>query len=133
MELHLKVAGYIMIFLSLIHVFFPRYFNWKKEFAAVSLLSRQVMYVHTFFIGLMVLLMGLCCIYAAEDLLHTHLGQLLALGLFIFWGCRLLFQFFVYSPSLWKGKRFETIVHVLFTALWGYFSVVFWLVFRAAA
>lgn len=88
------------------------------------------MYVHTFFIALVVLLMGLCCIYAAEDILQTRLGHLLALGCFIFWAIRLLFQFFVYSPALWRGKRFETTVHVLFSFLWGYFSVVFFLVSR---
>lgn len=133
MELHLKIAGYILVLLSLLHVFFPTYFNWKKEFAAVSLLSRQIMYVHTFFIALVVLLMGLCCIYAAEDILQTRLGHLLALGCFIFWAIRLLFQFFVYSSALWRGKRFETIVHILFSFLWGYFSVVFFLISRIGA
>ena len=132
MELHLKIIGYILMLLSLLHIFFPKYFNWKKEFAAVGLLNRQMMYVHTFFIGLIVFLMGLCCIYAAEDILQTRLGHLLALGLFIFWVCRLFFQFFVYSPVLWKGKRFETTVHVLFSLIWGYFSVVFLLVWYMA-
>ena len=127
MELHLKITGYLLSVLSLLHIFFPKYFNWKKEFASVSLLSRQMMYVHTFFIALAVLLMGLCCIYATGDILHTRLGHLLATGLFIFWGCRLLFQIFVYSPALWRGKRFETGVHIIFTFLWGYFSVVFFL------
>ncbi|NLR64184.1 hypothetical protein HGH92_07690 [Chitinophaga varians] len=128
MELHLKITGYILLLLSLLHVFFPRYFNWKKEFSQVSLLSRQVMYVHTFFIGLMIFLMGLCCINAAEDILHTRLGHLLALGFFVFWFCRLFFQFFVYSSALWKGKRFETAMHILFSFIWGYFSIVFLLV-----
>lgn len=89
------------------------------------------MYVHTFFIALMVLLMGIGCIYAAEDILYTRLGHLLSLGLFIFWICRLFFQFFVYSPSLWKGKRFETTMHIIFSCLWSYFSVVFFMIFKA--
>lgn len=126
--MHLRITGYILVLLSLLHIFFPKYFKWKKEFEAVSLLSKQMMYVHTFFIALIVLLMGLCCIYAAEDILQTRLGHLLALGLFIFWGCRLLFQVFVYSPALWKGKRFETTVHVVFSFIWTYFSIVFLLV-----
>jgi len=83
------------------------------------------MYVHTFFIALMVLLMGIFCIYCAEDIVHTRLGHRLASGLFIFWGLRLLFQFFVYSPELWKGKPFETTIHVIFSFLWAYFSGVF--------
>ncbi|MFY0254797.1 hypothetical protein ACDQ55_12670 [Chitinophaga sp. 30R24] len=129
MELQLNITGYLLVLLALLHVFFPRYFNWKKEFAAISQLSRQVMYVHTFFIALVVLLMGVGCIYAATDILHTRLGHLLALGLFIFWGCRLFFQFFVYAPELWKGKRFETAVHIIFSVLWTYFSLIFFLAF----
>ncbi|MBO9730770.1 MAG: hypothetical protein J7623_19170 [Chitinophaga sp.] len=129
MELHLNIVGYLLILLSLLHCFFPTYFNWKKEFAAVSLLSRQIMYVHTFFIGLIIFLMGICCISAATDLLQTRLGHLLALGCFIFWVIRLLFQFFVYSPRLWKGKRFETYIHVIASLLWCYLSIVFFLVY----
>src|SRR5690349_20760390 len=131
MEWHLKATGYILVLLALLHAFFPKYCNWRKEFAPLTLLSRQILYVHTFFIALMVLLMGIGCIYAAEDILHTRLGHLLSLGLFIFWICRLFFQFFVYSPSLWKGKRFETTVHIIFACLWSYFSIVFFMIFMA--
>lgn len=83
------------------------------------------MYVHTFFIALMVLLMGVFCISCATDIVNTRLGHRLSMGLFIFWGLRLLFQFFVYSPELWRGKTFETLIHILFSVLWCYFSVVF--------
>lgn len=129
MELHLRIIGSILVLLSLIHVIFPKRFNWEIELLPLSTLNRQIMYVHTFFIALVVLLMGLFCIFCAEDIVHTRLGHDLSLGLFIFWGIRLLFQFFVYSPELWKGKLFETVVHVVFSVLWLYFTVVFLLIF----
>jgi hypothetical protein len=125
MELHLRIIGSILVLLSLIHVIFPKRFNWEIELLSLSVLNRQIMYVHTFFIALMVLLMGIFCIYCAEDIVHTRMGHCIALGLFIFWGLRLIFQFFVYSPELWRGKRFETAIHVLFSFLWAYFSSVF--------
>jgi hypothetical protein len=34
-------------------------------------------------------------------------------------------QWFYYSASLWRGHRFNTIVHVLFSALYIYFTAVF--------
>jgi len=34
-------------------------------------------------------------------------------------------QFFGYSAKNWRGKGFETVVHVLFIVLWGYMSTVF--------
>ena len=130
MELHLKIAGYTMILLAFIHFVFPKRFNWKDELNGLSLINKQLMYVHTFFIALVVLLMGVFCIYATNDMVHTILGKQLCFGLFVFWLVRLVFQFFVYSSKLWKGKRFETCVHVAFSALWVYFTTIFFLVYN---
>ncbi len=110
------------------HIFLPGYFNWKKELASLTLLNRQLMYVHMFFVAFVILLMGILCICCPADLMHTGLGRIISFGLFVFWGCRLVFQFLVYSPELWKGKLFETFIHVLFSMLWAYFSIVFFLV-----
>jgi hypothetical protein len=130
MELHLKLTGYLMIALAFLHLIFPTRFKWKDELNGLSLINKQLMYVHTFFIALVVLLMGIFCIYSAGDLISTVLGRQLCFGLFIFWGIRLAFQFFVYSADLWKGKRFETWVHVLFSLLWAYFTTVFFLIYQ---
>lgn len=128
MLIHCKIAGILMILLALIHIIFPRYFRWKEELASLSLINRQLMYVHTFFVALTVLLMGLGCIVLAEDLITTGTGRTLSTGLALFWGIRLLFQFFVYSPRTWKGKVFETSMHVLFSFVWLYFTIVFTLI-----
>lgn len=129
MELHLKIIGFILVLLSVVHLIFPKYFNWKQELSSLNLINKQLMYVHTFFVALMVLLMGILCICCSADLVHTTLGKQLSFGLFIFWGCRLFFQFFVYSPALWKGKAFETVVHIAFSLLWTYLSVVFFTIY----
>ncbi len=129
MELHLKITGYLLILLALIHLVFPRYFNWRRELSYLSLINKQLMYVHTFFIALVVFLMGVFCIYSSSDIIYTKLGQQLSLGLCIFWTTRLIFQFCIYSPKLWKGKTFESTVHILFSLLWIYFSMVFFLIY----
>lgn len=128
MELHLKIIGFILMVLAVVHAVFPKYFDWKTELASLNLINRQLMYVHTFFIALMVFLMGLLCFLSSDDIVHTKLGQKIALGMAVFWFTRLFFQFFVYSSSLWKGKLFETIVHIAFTVLWSYLSVVFFMI-----
>ena len=129
MELHLKISGLLMILLALIHIFFPRYFNWKKEFEKVGLINRQMMYVHTFFIGLVVFLMGILCLYSSQKIINTPLGKQIAFGFFIFWFLRLIIQFFGYSRELWWGKKFETTIHIFFTLLWVYFSLIFFLIY----
>src|SRR4051794_3123133 len=104
MELQLKIIGLVSILISLIHIVFPKYFNWEKDLQSVSLINKQLMYVHAFFVALIVLLIGIFCVYSSYEIIHTKLGRQMALGLFIFWFTRLIFQFFVYSPKLWKGK-----------------------------
>jgi hypothetical protein len=131
MELHLKIIGSALALLSLVHMIFPRYFNWEKELASLSLMNRQMMQVHTFFIAFVVLLMGLLCLCCTDDLIQTKLGHSIALGLSIFWGVRLLFQFFVYSPELWRGKMFETIAHFLATGFWLYLTIIFFLIYNS--
>lgn len=125
MEIHFKIIGCLLIALAAIHFIFPKYFNWPNDLKSMSLINRQMMYVPTFFIGLIVFLMGLLCLTSSDDLIKTEFGKRITLGLGIFWTTRLIIQFFGYSPKLWKGKTFETTIHILFSLLWTYLSVAF--------
>jgi len=125
MHVHLKIIGVLLIALALVHIMFPKYFNWDKELSSLSLINRQMMTVHTFFIALTVFLIGLLCLTSSNELIATNLGKKVSLGLGIFWTIRLLIQFFGYSSKLWKGKTFETSVHILFIFLWTYLSFIF--------
>lgn len=125
MEVNLKIVGVLLIILSLVHIFFPKYFDWEKELKSLSLINRQMMTVHTFFIALTVFLMGVLCLTSPGELIETNLGKKISLGLGIFWTFRLFIQFFGYSAELWKGKKFETLIHFLFSLLWMYLSILF--------
>jgi ubiquinone/menaquinone biosynthesis C-methylase UbiE len=129
MEVHLKFIGILLILLSLLHIGFSKYFQWKTEFQNVSLVNIQMMYVHTFFVAFVVFLMGIFSFFYANEIIYTPLGKTISFGIFIFWFTRLIFQFFVYSSKLWKGKTFETTMHVLFSILWSYLTIIYFLVF----
>lgn len=131
MNLHLYVIGFLLIVLAVIHAVFPKYFNWENEFRSLSLINRQMMYVHTFFLALTLFLMGILCLTSAQEIIETNLGKRLALGLGIFWSVRLFVQFFAYSSKLWKGKIFETTIHIIFSILWTYLSVIFFSIYLA--
>lgn len=126
MEVHLKIIGYLLMLLALIHVVFPKYFNWKDELKNLSLMNRQMMMVHTFFIALTVFLMGSILVLESKELMETNLGRKIILGFAVFWSIRLFIQLFVYSPELWRSKKFETAIHVFFTCFWVYISAVTW-------
>lgn len=125
MEIHLKIVGSLLILLSLMHIIIPKYFKWEQELTSLSLITKQILYVHTFFIAFIVLLMGLLCLSYSHELVYDAFGRVISLGLFGFWLTRLIFQFLVYSPKVWRGKRFETAMHVVFSVIWFYFTAVF--------
>lgn len=125
MEIHLKIVGSLLIALSLMHIIIPKYFKWEQELTSVSLITKQILYVHTFFIAFIVLLMGLLCLGYSRELLHDPFGKVISMGLFGFWLTRLIFQFLVYSPKVWRGRKFETVMHVVFAVIWFYFTAVF--------
>ena len=129
MEIHFKIIGFTLIILAIVHLFFPKYFDWKNNLASLSLINRQMMKTHTFFIALMVFLVGLLYVVESKNLLETEFGKTICLGLGIFWTLRLYFQFFVYSKQLWAGKLFESTIHIVFSILWTYISVINWITY----
>ena len=127
MEIYIKIAGVILIILGIIHIAFPRRFNWKDDLQALSLINRQMMMVHTFFIALTVLMMGILSLVYSAELLTNPFGRVISLGLAVFWFIRLVFQFFVYSKELWKGKRFETIMQIIFAFICTYLTTAYFI------
>lgn len=125
MEIHFKIIGVLLIALAMVHIVFPKYFNWDKELKSLSLINRQMMTIHTFFIALTVFFMGLLCFTSSNELIETNLGKKISLGLGLFWTIRLYIQFFGYSSVLWKDKKFETFIHIIFSILWTYLSFIF--------
>jgi hypothetical protein len=104
----------------------PSRFGWREECRSLSLLSRQVFFVHHAYIGFVVFLNGLLCVLAAPDLVaKTRLSHYLLFGLTLFWLSRVFVQIGVYSSDLWKGKRFETTIHFVFLIFLLYLTITF--------
>ena len=126
LSMHLRIVGILLVLLGLSHAFFNRYFGWKRELAEVSLLTRQIFFVHSFFIGLGVALAGGGSFLCADALLCPGLlSRTLLAGMTMFWLCRLLAQFFAYDSRIWKGDRFRTFMHAVFSALWIYVTATY--------
>ncbi len=126
LTLHLRCIGVLLMLLALVHVDFPRRFGWSVELRPLSLINRQIIQVHTFFIALLVALNGLFFLLQAEELLKpSPLARAISVGLLVFWGLRFVFQFFVYDSQLWRGKRFETVIHIVFTIFWLYSLTIY--------
>jgi hypothetical protein len=120
-HVHLKIAGALLLALGLAHSLFGRYFKWGKELAQVSLLMRQIFLVHCFFISLVLMLMGACSLFYTNALVGSGtLSRVVLTGFAVFWLLRLVFQLFVYDSAIWRGRRFYTVMHVVFSIFWIY-------------
>jgi hypothetical protein len=123
---NLRAAGVLMAGLAALNLFVPRRFNWRAELSRVSLLNRQIFEVHAIFLILTLGLFAALLLTSADALLErTRLARAMLLGLTVFWGLRMVMQWFYYSPEIWRGHRFHTRMHVLFSGLWIYFTAVF--------
>ena len=126
LSMHLRIVGILLVLLGLSHSFFNRYFGWERELADVSLLTRQIFFVHGFFIGLGVVLGGVGSFLCADVLLRPGLlSRTLLAGMTVFWLCRLLAQFLAYDTRIWKGDRFRTLMHAAFSVLWIYVTATY--------
>lgn len=136
LPLLLKVCGVSMFLLSVGHYPIGKYLKWEEESRQLSLINRQILFVHSYFVALLLLFMGILLVFYTDLMLApSPLARLLAAGLLIFWFSRLFIQLFVYSKKNWKGDRFRTVTHVLFTLLWSVYVFTFgwllWTQYRA--
>jgi hypothetical protein len=122
----LRVAGVGLLLLAGLHVPIGRRLKWREEGTRLSPVNEAIFHVHTFFICLVLVMMGLPCLLDPFVFLErSRAGVWLAWLFSAFWMIRLYFQWFVYSDELWRGKRMETVMHVWLTIVWAFLAGLF--------
>ena len=129
--LNLRAAGVLLAALAVVNLFVPSRFDWRTDLSRVSLLNRQIFQAHSVFLVLILALSSALLLTSADALLEpSRLSRAILLGLTIFWGLRMVMQWFFYSSDIWRGNRFFTTMHVVFSMTWiyltGVFSVALW-------
>ena len=123
---HLRIVGVVMMWLVLVNLYVPHRFQWREEMTRLSLLNRQVFTAHNLFLILTLVLFGLLLLVLGDALLEpTRLSRAVLAGLTVFWGARMLMQWWFYSPAIWRGNRFNTRMHYVFSVVWIYITAVF--------
>ena len=123
-----------MAVLVVLNLFVPRHLGWREDLQRVSLVNRQIFEVHAIFLVLVLAMFAVLLLTSSAALLEpSRLSRLVLGGLTIFWGLRLLVQWFYYSPATWRGNTARTAAHVVFSAAWLYVTAVFGLAFRHVA
>ncbi len=129
--IHLRIVGATLLVLALAHICFGRHLEWRVDASRLSPINRQIFHVHTFFICLVLAMMGVLCLFYTKALTTpTPLARVILCGLVIFWSVRLVFQWFVFDKSHWRGRWLYAFVHVVFTLTWMYYTFAFALALR---
>lgn len=123
---HLRATGVLLAALAVLNLFVPSRFGWRAELSRVSLLNRQIFQAHSVFLVLILALSAALLLTSADALLEpSRLSRAILTGLAIFWGLRMMMQWFFYSPRIWRGNRMFTTMHVVFSVTWIYMTGVF--------
>ena len=123
---HLRATGVLLAVLVVVHAFVPGRLRWREELPRLSLVNRQIFEVHTLFIVLVLALSSTLLLTSSDALLEpSRLSRALLFGLTLFWGLRMLMQWFYYSPAVWRGNRFNTVAHCAFSTVWLYMTATF--------
>ena len=115
----LHIAGGGLILLALLHIPISRHLNWREDMARLTPINASIFYVHSFFICVLLVMMGLPCVWDPMVFLEeSRAAKWVTWSFASFWALRLYFQWFVYRADLWRGKRMETCLHWCFTFIW---------------
>jgi hypothetical protein len=121
-----RIAGAGLLLLALLHIQIGKQLSWKEDAKQLTPMNAAVFHVHTFFICVVLVMMGLPCLLDPGVFLEkSRTGAWLTWSISGFWTLRLYFQWFVYQADLWRGKRMETAVHFWFTLVWTGLATLF--------
>jgi len=123
---HLHLVGVVMASLVVVNLMVPGRFHWREEMSRLSLVNRQIFQAHSVFLVLTLALFSALLLTCGTALLEpTRLSRAVLFGLTVFWGLRMLMQWYFYSPLIWRGHRFNTVMHYVFSVVWVYVTTVF--------
>ena len=127
MKESLYIAAAAQLSVAVLNLFLVRIMKWEEEVARMPQLVREVFHVHAWFITVTLAIFGVVTIRFADELAAgtNDLGRWLAAGIGIFWLIRWLMQFFYYDSIHWRGKRAETIVHIVLIFIYGSLAGVY--------
>jgi hypothetical protein len=115
----LRLAGAGLILLAILHIPIGRHLSWREDAARLTPINASIFHVHNFFICVVLVMMGLPCVFEPLMFLQRSRAATWVSWSFAgFWAIRLYFQWFVYKADLWRGRRMETWIHWWFTFVW---------------
>ena len=127
MIMALHIVALTQLLIAVLNLCLVRIMKWEEEVQKMDRLVREVFHMHGHFLSVSLTIFGVLTLRFAEELAagSSILGCWLSGSIGVFWLIRWLMQFFYYSPSHWKGKGKETLMHVSLVLVYGFIAGVY--------
>lgn len=107
-------------------ILLPQVLSWKTKLKVLDPVSQHVIWVHGSFVFMTIITFGLFSLFLADDLTAgTSLAKALCAFIAIFWGSRLVAQFFLFDPSQYLTNWFLKLGYHGLTVVFFYHTVVY--------
>ncbi len=120
---YIWLAGIVHIIIAVANLVLPTKLDYKQKLAKVSPIIRQIFFVHSGYIVLILVGFGLACLFFAPELAGgSTLGVSLSAFMAAFWVSRVFVHGFYYDRAT---KRQYPILNAAFLVAITYLAVVF--------
>jgi hypothetical protein len=104
----------------------PQTLDWRSELRKLQPISRQLVWVHGAYIVLTIIAFGLILTTQAPALADASgLARAVCLFVALFWGIRLLIQFFYFAPGELLNRVYLKVGYHGLTVVFTYLTAVF--------
>jgi hypothetical protein len=120
------IAGLLHFGILLASALVPVVLDWKGDLAKLPPLSRQLIWVHGAFIVLIIVGFGMLAVALPGELASgTLLARAICLLIAVFWGARLVVQFFVFDAKPYLRHWFLALGYNGLTLVFLFHAIVF--------
>lgn len=122
----LQFAGVSMVCLALAHLSFSRMLNWREDLRKLTAINRQVFIVHTVFLAIGILMLGVDCIFFSQTLTdRSQLAMVATASFAMCWFSRLVCQLFIFTGPISENSKLEAVLRICGTSLWTFYTALF--------
>ena len=83
-----RIAGVLNLLCGVLHIFFPKLLNWKKDLKSLSETNQDTMKILNICLMLFWFGLGYLYLWHAPEMVGTGLGRALLVCMCLFWGVR---------------------------------------------
>lgn len=122
----LQLAGLGQIILVLASIAIPRCLQWSEGLAGLRPLLRQMFWTYAVYVTGVHLFAGVVTLFAATELTNgSFVSTAVCLLMALWWGARVLIQFFFFDRSDIPNTLFNKLAEVGLVALFIYLTAVY--------